>query len=405
MSYSGPVTEHTGLSSDGVINARHPDFSSPTVHRAISEAVVQAKAGHFPAGTYTVSADITVDLSSNPISIYGDGVGITTITSNNTSKSIKLQNADNLTLRGITFNNCRLIVEDGVNFTITESAFCSADGTGVTLTACGNGFVRSCFFEDLDSSGLRMNKNGDASANACRNIVVSDNYFRNVTIDASAGHGAVGVTGDGGNASHDTITISNNIIDGVPKGVGIIGDGVINNYTVCGNQLKGDSAEKSLEGITFGAANNVMVTDNRILGNQGWISGILFFCGTSVNRGIVRSNYIENVDNGVMVHYPNSTSKSTDCVIDENYIKDTNQGILIFASGSPTITRCWIGSDNVIVDASTNSINRNGMEWAQKMTLGNKSLWVDDTGDLRIVDDTTMPVSADSGGTVVGTQT
>lgn len=394
----GPINvKWFGARGDGTTNDR------AAVRRAFLEAQVSSRLLYIPAGTYLLEAAVSLDMRGGQTGIFGDGIGLSIIK----NRSLKIYNGKKASIRDLSFNNCSMRLESISNFNISYIELFSLKKTAIGITACSNGVIHSCILRDVDNSGIRMNKNGDGKENACRNITVCECYFENVTRVGRDGHGAVGVTSDGGKAEHDTITISNNIINGVVKGVGIIGDGIIRNYTVIGNQLRGNGSEKSLEAITFGEAYDVLVAQNRIIGNGGWISGILLYCGVGVSRAIIRDNYIEDVDNGIFAHYPNgSDSSSEDCEISGNFIRNVEQGFLAYKSGKgdPNVIRCWLGIGNLIQNASENSYNRNGLGWIYKTTIGGSSLWVDSGRRLRIEGGTSGPSDPDADGTVIGSQ-
>lgn len=342
-----------GAAGDGTTD------DSPAFGAALAAAAATPKPVYVPAGTYRLASRVVSDLQGSGLHLFGDGKGVSEIL----NRGFLLENGDGLTVRDLAFSgvttfsclqvtNCGEISLDGI--------LVRGSTQGFQLSGCWHASVTGNSFQDVDYSGVRLNKTGDQPENACRHVRIIGNHFENVTIVGSNGHGALGFTADGGAAAHDDIVIANNTVDGCPSGVGIIGDGPCTGYTVVGNRLIGSGAQ-SLEGITLGETVDAIVANNHVDGRGGWVSGILFY--DTAERAIVSGNFVRNCSNGFFHHFKyGSASYSREVFFDGNTFMDCNQGMLFYpdGTGTPEVRGTVIGS-NTFQNIATNFINRNGL--------------------------------------------
>ena len=342
-----------GASGDGVTN------DSPAFSAALAAAVATPRPVYVPAGAYHLAARVVFDLQGSGLHLLGDGRGLSEIR----TRGFRFDNGDGVTVRdlafsGVTSYGC-LQLTDGRAISLRNISVRGCN-MGFQLSGCEDASVTGNGFRDVDYSAVRLNKTGDQPQNACRHVRILGNHCENVTVVGSNGHGALGFTADGGAATHEDIVIANNTVDGCPLGVGIIGDGPCRGYTVVGNRLAGSGTE-SLEGITVGETEDVILADNHVDGRGGWVSGILFFDYAA--RATVSGNFVRNCRNGFFHHFKNgSASYSREVLFDGNTFMDCNQGMLFLpdGTGDPEVRGTVIGT-TTFQNIATNFINRNGL--------------------------------------------
>lgn len=332
---------------------------APAFADAIAAAAATPGPVYVPAGTYHLADRVDFDLLGAGLHLFGAGRGRTEIR----NRGFRLENGGGVTVRdlgfaGVTAWAC-LQLTNGREIAL-DRLLVRDSHLGFQLSGCQDASVIGNAFENVDYTAVRLNKTGDLPDNACRHVRILGNLCRNVTVVGSNGHGALGFTADGGSATHENIVIADNVVDGCPSGVGIIGDGPCLGFTVVGNRVAGSGSE-SLEGITVGLTEDVQIAHNHVDGRGGWVSGILFF--DTVARATVTGNFVRNCRNGFFHHFKyGSASHSREVLFDGNTFMDCNQGMLFLpeGAGAPEVRGTVIGT-TTFQNIATNFINRNGL--------------------------------------------